>query len=107
MRHLRLLGAGVLGVFALAGPAARAEAPKPPTDPTALVDQLLGGILGDLDEKQLTEAVEKVGGLRFRRPVTLDFLDRPSLERYLREVADEEYPEARAHADRRLLVGGA
>lgn len=104
MRLARSLGAAVF-VLASVGGSSRAAPANPEPDPMALIDQILGGILGDLDETELRVAVEKAGGLLFRRPVSTDFLDHAALERYLREVSDDEYPESRAQADRRLLVG--
>ncbi len=105
MRTSSVLAAAALGVAFAALQASAVEPPNPASDPMEILDQMLGGVLGDLDEAQLRAAVEKAGGLSFERPVSVDFLDRAGLERYLREVTDDEYPEARARADQRLLVG--
>ncbi|HVO13230.1 MAG TPA: DUF4870 domain-containing protein [Vicinamibacteria bacterium] len=81
-----------------------AEAGKPP-DLEEMVDALLGGLMGagPTDAATLQKEVEEAGGIRFRRDVPVAFLTHAQLGGYLRELFDEEYPEAEALADQRLL----
>lgn len=102
-----LLLAGGAGASAQAPPA-RPGAGQSPTDAvTELINSLLGGLMGgsQVDGATLQKEVEEAGGIPFRRPVPVDFLNRDALARYLRELLDEEYPQAQASADERLLAG--
>src|SRR6266545_494287 len=102
-RLLRLLLA--LSLLLAVRPATAQEPPA--TDPnTDLVNTLLSGLLGfpDRTGRELQEEVAVVGGVPFRSDVPVDFMSRPDLARYLREVLDDEYPEARARIDQRTLV---
>lgn len=101
-RLLRLLLA--LSLLLAVRPAAAQEPPA--ADPTDLVNTLLSGLLGfpDLTGRELQEEVAVVGGVPFRSDVPVDFMSRPDLARYLREVLDAEYPEAKARIDQRTLV---
>jgi hypothetical protein len=89
----------------LAALAARGQEPPPGADD--LLDALLSGLGGfrDLSEAELQQEVAEVGGVAFRRPVPLDYMDRSGLARYLRELFDSEYPPERASADARTLTG--
>jgi hypothetical protein len=73
---------------------------------TDLVNALLGGLMGGgkVDGATLQKDVEEAGGIPFRKPVPVDFLNKEQLTRYLRELLDEEYPQAQATADERLLA---
>ena len=77
----------------------------PSQDVSELVNALLGGLMGDgpADGPALQKQVEDAGGIRFRRDVPVDFLNREQLGRYLRELFDDEYPKEQARADERLL----
>jgi len=92
-------------VLALVGGAARADDPVP-DDSAEILNVLLGGLLGfkDLSGPELQKEVAEAGGIPFKSDVPLDFMSRADLARYLREVFDEEYPEAKARADERLLT---
>ena len=71
-----------------------------------LVNALLSGLLGigDVSGPELQREVAEAGGIAFRADVPVDFMSRPELSRYLREVLDAEYPEAKALVDQRTLV---
>jgi hypothetical protein len=75
-------------------------------DPTDTLNALLGGLLGfkDMTGPGLQKEVAEVGGIPFKADVPLDFMSRPELARYLREVFDAEYPVAKARSDERLLT---
>ncbi len=75
-------------------------------DPSDLVNALLGGLMGTtpVDGATLQREVEDVGGVPFKRDVPIAFLDRSQLSSYLQELFDEEYPQAQARADERLLL---
>ncbi len=84
-----------------------AVAQEPPADPNELLDALLSGLLGedaDPTGESLQQRVAEIGGVTFRTPVSLDYLDQSGLARYLSELIDSEYPQAVAEADRRTLV---
>lgn len=97
-------------VLCLTAPAfAQTPPPEPPlsdTDTGPLVDALLSGLLGfqEIGEAELQKEVEEAGGVPFRQDVRVDFMGRAELGRFLRELFDAEYPEARARLDERLLV---
>jgi hypothetical protein len=84
---------------------ARADEPVA-EDPSDILNALLGGLLGfkDLTGPELQKEVAEAGGIPFKADVPLDFMSRPELARYLREVFDAEYPVAKARADERLLA---
>jgi hypothetical protein len=84
---------------------ARAQDPVP-EDPSEILNALLGGLLGfkDMTGPELQREVAEAGGIPFKADVPLDFMSRPELARYLREVFDAEYPVAKARADERLLT---
>ncbi len=94
-----------LVVLALVAGAARAQEP-PPTDQSDLINTLLSGLLGfhDLTGPELQREVAEAGGIPFRADVPLDFMTRADLSRYVRELLDAEYPEAKARVDQRTLV---
>jgi hypothetical protein len=76
-------------------------------DPSEIINQLLSGIAGfkDMTGEELEKEVGEVGGIPFRREVPLDFMSRDDLARYVSDLFDAEYPESRAQADQRTLVG--
>lgn len=88
----------------LAAPPAAGQEPADPA--TELVNTLLSGLLGigDVSGPELQREVAEAGGIPFRSDVPVDFLTRADLSRYLREVLDAEYPEAKAQVDQRTLV---
>lgn len=86
--------------------AAAVGAQEPPADPNDLLDALLSGLLADEGEvtgDSLQQQVAEIGGVPFRSPVSLDYLDQAGLRRYLEELIDSEYPKALAEADQRTL----
>jgi hypothetical protein len=99
------LGAALM-VIALGQGVARADDPPVPEDPSDILNVLLGGLLGfkDMTGPELQKEVAEAGGIPFKADVPLDFMSRPELARYLREVFDAEYPVAKARADERLLT---
>ncbi len=101
--RVRLVAA--LAMVALGLGSARAQEPVP-DDPSEILNALLGGLLGfkDLTGPELQKEVAEAGGIPFKADVPLDFMSRPELARYLREVFDAEYPVAKARADERLLT---
>ena len=90
-----------------AAPPSGSPAPDKSSQPDVaeLVNALLGGVMGEgpADGPALQKQVEEAGGIRFRRDVPVDFLNRAQLARYLRELFDDEYPAQQAQADERLL----
>lgn len=84
---------------------AEAQAPKPPSDPSELVNALLGSLLGlqPISEADLQREVAEVGGVAFRSDVPLEFMTPEQMGRYFDEVFDSEYPVSRASADERFL----
>jgi hypothetical protein len=94
----------VLGLV-LCGGFARGDEP-PATDPSEIMNALLGSLLGfkDMSETELQDEVAEIGGIPFRARVPLDYLSKAELGRYLKDVFDTEYPPARAVADQRLLI---
>ncbi|HEX9202936.1 MAG TPA: hypothetical protein VF964_03155, partial [Vicinamibacteria bacterium] len=94
-----------LVVLAFAGGPGNAQEP-PPADPSDLVNTLLAGLLGfrELTGPELQREVAEAGGIPFRSDVPLDFMTRAQLSRYVRELLDAEYPEAKARVDQRTLV---
>jgi hypothetical protein len=103
----RGLAAGAFVAALLVGPCVLAQAPgqEEATDPSEVLNTLLSGLLGfsDLSGPELQNEVAAAGGIPFKADVTLDFMSRADLGRYLRELFDAEYPEAKARADERLL----
>jgi len=99
VKALLLLAALALGV------SARAQEP-PPVDPNDILNTLLGGLLGfkDLTGPELQAEVADVGGVPFKSDVPLRYLTHAELVRYLKDVLDDEYPEAQARIDQRMLV---
>jgi hypothetical protein len=98
------VGAALL-LVAVGVDASRA-AQSPTDDPGEVLNALLGGLLGfkDMTGPELQKEVAEAGGIPFKGDVPLDFMSRPELARYLREVFDAEYPVAKARADERLLT---
>jgi len=94
-----------LVVLAFASGPGTAQEP-PPADPSDLVNTLLTGLLGfqELTGPELQREVAEAGGIPFRADVPLDFMTRAELSRYVRELLDAEYPEAKARIDQRTLV---
>ncbi|PYQ24991.1 MAG: hypothetical protein DMF79_00400 [Acidobacteria bacterium] len=94
-----------LVVLAFASGPGTAQEP-PPADPSDLVNTLLTGLLGfqELSGPELQREVAEAGGIPFRADVRLDFMTRADLSRYVRELLDAEYPEAKARIDQRTLV---
>lgn len=80
-------------------------AQEPPPDPSDLINTLLAGLLGfqEVTGPELQKEVAEAGGVPFRHDVTLEYIDRAGLTRYLRDVFDSEYPEHRARAEERTL----
>ncbi len=103
MRH-----AHALALLLVASVVAAQEPPRPEATPDAseLLDGLLGGLLGfrELSESELQKEVEEAGGVPFRQDVRVDFMGRAELGRFLKQLFDAEYPEARARLDERTLV---
>jgi hypothetical protein len=99
---LRVVAAAVL-VLVLGG-SARAQEPRTP-DAAELINAVLEGLLGfrEMSADELQDEVAAAGEVPFRGRVPVDYLDPKDLPRYLGEVLDDEYPEARARADARLL----
>jgi hypothetical protein len=99
-RSLLVLGVLLLGTLPVVG-----QEPPPP-DPSELVNTLLAGLLGfsDLTGPELQKEVAEAGGIPFKADVPLDYMSRSDLNRYLRGVLDDEYPEERARVDQRTLV---
>ena len=97
----RALAACVTAAW-LAGPVAAQD----PTDPSEILNALLGSLLGfgEVTGEQLQQEVAEVGGVAFRSEVRLDYLTREGLATYLQEVLDSEYPPERAAAEERLLL---
>jgi hypothetical protein len=96
-------------LLSAAAATAAAQSPPPgetPLDPSDLVNALLSGLMGatPVDGPTLQKEVEEVGGVPFKHDVPIAFLDRSQLSSFLRELFDEEYPEAQARADQRLLL---
>ena len=94
-----------LVVLAFASGPGTAQEP-PPADPSDLVNTLLTGLLGfqELTGPELQREVAEAGGIPFRADVPLDFMTRAELSRYVHELLDAEYPEAKARIDQRTLV---
>jgi hypothetical protein len=86
--------------------AALAKAQEPPAGADDLLNALLAGLAGfrELSEAELQQEVAEVGGVAFRQPVPLDYMDRDALAGYLRELFDTEYPPERALSDARTLT---
>lgn len=76
-----------------------------PPDASELLDALLVGLGGfrELTPAELEQEVADLGGVPFRSSVTFEYLDRPALARYVRELLQDEYGEAEARADERTL----
>ncbi len=95
------------GWLLLAAAGGLATGQEAPADASELLDALLGALLEDHAEpspEALQAQVAEIGGIPFRSAVTLDYLDRPGLERYLGELIDTEYPPDVASADTRALT---
>ena len=103
MRRLRL--ALVVSLAAL--PAGGAEKEPPAADPSQLLEGFLSGrgSFRELTADELQREVATLGGVPFRRNVPLAFMTREQLGRYLHDLFDDEYPEEKARADQRTLVG--
>lgn len=97
------MGRLLLAAALVAGAAQGQEAPGGPEE---LLDALLAGLAGfrELSEAELQQEIAEVGGVPFREPVAVDFMDRDGLGRYLRELFDAEYPPERAAAEARTLA---
>jgi hypothetical protein len=97
------VGRLLLAAALVAGAAQGQEAPGGPEE---LLDALLAGLAGfrELSEAELQQEIAEVGGVPFREPVAVDFMDRDGLGRYLRELFDAEYPPERAAAEARTLA---
>jgi hypothetical protein len=104
----RWAGTLVLCALALAGGTARPQEPaaEPEADPSELLDALLATVAGfkEMTPSELEREVAEIGGVRFRRPVTFEFLDRPALGRYVHEILETEYGPEKARADARTLT---
>jgi len=101
---VRGLAAGLLAIGLCVG---RALAQERPPDANDLLEALLAGLLGEEGEvsgEELQRQVAEIGGVPFRSPVSLDYLDAAGLARYLAELIDSEYPPPVAEADQRALV---
>jgi hypothetical protein len=101
--RLRALAAVALAL-ALSPSASAQQTPQEP-DPSDVVDALLGGLMGltPVSPGELQEQVAAAGGIPFKREVPLDFMTRPALAGYLKDLLDDEYPVAKAEADERML----
>jgi hypothetical protein len=86
------------------GRPAFAEEPRAP-EAAELINAVLEGLLGfrEMSAEELQDEVAAAGEVPFRVPVPVDYLSPRDLPRYLGEVLDDEYPEARARADGRVL----
>ena len=95
----------VLVALALVTGSAAASDDDEPLDPNELLDALLVGLGGfrELTPAELEQEVADLGGVPFRSTVTFEYLDRPALSRYVRELLDDEYAEAEARSDERTL----
>jgi hypothetical protein len=94
----------VIAAVALLAGRAAARDDEPP-DPNELLDALLVGLGGfrELTPAELEQEVADLGGVPFRSSVTFEYLDRPALSRYVRELLEDEYGEAEARSDERTL----
>jgi hypothetical protein len=94
-----------LAVLPMAARAAQKD--PPPADPSELLETFLSGIgvFREVTAAQLQQEVATLGGVPFRRDVPLAFMTRAELARYLHDFFDDEYPEQKARADQRTLVG--
>ena len=96
------LATGLVTTFAVAS-----FAPSSQVDETELERQLdqIALMLGftPVDPDELERRVEEIGGLEFRSKVPIDFMSREELAKYIRELFDEEYPEAYAEREERAL----
>jgi hypothetical protein len=97
----------LLAALLAASPTQAQGAGEPPAgeDVTDVLNALLSGLLGftEMSGPELQKEVAEVGGIPFRREVPVDFMSRPDLARYLKEMLDAEYPPAKARGDERLL----
>jgi hypothetical protein len=100
------LKAAAGAVFCAALLATGAAAQEPGGDPSDLINALLSGLMGmtDMTAAELQGEVAAAGGIPFRSDVGVEYMSRPELSRYLKEVLDSEYPRERAEADQRTLV---
>lgn len=100
MRTVRAWGLSV-AVALLSVGAAADDLP----DPSELLDALLTGLgsFRELTPAELEQEVADLGGVPFRSSVTFEYLDRPALARYVRELLEEEYEDGQARADSRTL----
>ena len=98
-----MIAAATLAVLLAGAPAGALQDPPAPED---LINGLLAGLMGfkDVTPEELQEDVVDAGGLPFKSVVPLDFITPADLRRYLKEVIDDQYPQARADADGRLLI---
>lgn len=97
----------LLSLCLLAGSAPRpATAESPAETAEDVLNALLTGLLGftEASGPEFQRQVAEVGGIPFRSEVPLDFMSRQDLARFLHELLETEYPEARARLDQRLLV---
>lgn len=96
-----------VATLALAVSLAGAAAPaQDPTDPSEILNALLGALVGfkDMSAEELQQEVAEAGGIAFRSDVPLDYLSRDGLSAYVEEVLNSEYPPERAVAEQRTLV---
>jgi hypothetical protein len=104
----RLAALLLLALLSAPLPAGAQDVPDElPAEAGDLLDALLAGLMGEEGEatpESLQKQVAEVGGVAFKTPVTLEYLDQAGLERYLRELIDSEYPPLTAEADQRTLV---
>ena len=95
-----------LALAALVAVGAAAQEPPAP-DTNDLLEALLSSLLGQ-EEGETPEALQarvaEIGGVAFRAPVPLNYLDSAGLEGYLRELVEVEYPREQAEADARTLI---
>jgi hypothetical protein len=83
------------------------QSKDPASDASALVDTLLSSLGGfkETTGAELQSAVAEIGGVPFKRDVTLEYLAPAELGRYIRDLVDSEYPPKKADADLKLLTG--
>ena len=101
---IRILLGLLLTLFSFAGASAAQQMDE--DQMAAALDQL-GRLLGlaPVEPAELSQKVEKIGELRFRQTVPIDFMSREELTQYLRELFDEEYPIEFAEREERALRG--
>jgi hypothetical protein len=100
-----LVAAGFLIPHSVAADSRGAQTPGD-EDTAELVNTLLAGLLGfgEVSESELSAEVAEAGGVPFKTPVRLEYMDKAELKAYLTELFEEDYPVSEGEADRRTLT---